>query len=184
MHIYYPDMLMMNGSKMSFEEKISVLREQLASADAVVIGAGSGLSTAAGYTYSGDRFRKYFADFEAKYGFRDMYSGGFYPYETMEEFWGYWCRYIWINRYAPVPSDLYGRLLELVKDKDIVTNIELKKGIFSYPTIEEKVLEDPKVDNMIIFHFANSNFRSFSIKHDTQVPAVFRIYFLTCLYFL
>ena len=89
MYIYYPDMLMMNGSKMSFEEKISVLREQLASADAVVIGAGSGLSTAAGYTYSGDRFRKYFADFEAKYGFRDMYSGGFYPYETIEEFWGY-----------------------------------------------------------------------------------------------
>ena len=127
MHIYYPDMLMMNGSKMSFEEKISVLREQLASADEVVIGAGSGLSTAAGYTYSGDRFRKYFADFEAKYGFRDMYSGGFYPYETMEEFWGYWCRYIWINRYAPVPSDLYGRLLELVKDKDyfvLTTNVD------------------------------------------------------------
>ena len=118
---------MTNGSKMSFDQKISVLQEQLTNADAVVIGAGSGLSTAAGYTYSGERFEKYFADFERKYGFRDMYSGGFYPYQTMEEFWGYWCRNIWINRYAPIPSDLYGRLLALIKDKDyfvLTTNVD------------------------------------------------------------
>jgi NAD-dependent SIR2 family protein deacetylase len=118
---------MTNGSEMSFEHKIAVLKDHLENVDALVIGAGSGLSTAAGYTYSGERFEKYFADFERKYGFRDMYSGGFYPYETMEEFWGYWCRYIWINRYAPIPSDLYGRLLALVKDKDyfvLTTNVD------------------------------------------------------------
>ena len=118
---------MTNGLKMNFGQKISVLQEQLTNADAVVIGAGSGLSTAAGYTYSGERFEKYFADFERKYGFRDMYSGGFYPYQTMEEFWGYWCRNIWINRYAPIPSDLYGRLFALVKDKDyfvLTTNVD------------------------------------------------------------
>lgn len=112
---------------MNFEEKIAVLKDHLENADAVVIGAGSGLSTAAGYTYSGERFEKYFADFERKYGFRDMYSGGFYPYETLEEFWGYWCRSIWINRYGPIPTDLYGWLLGLVEDKDyfvLTTNVD------------------------------------------------------------
>ena len=118
---------MTDGPKMSFDQKVSVLQEQLANADAVVIGAGSGLSTAAGYTYSGERFERYFSDFERKYGFRDMYSGGFYPYQTVEEFWGYWCRNIWINRYAQIPSDLYERLLALVRDKDyyvLTTNVD------------------------------------------------------------
>ena len=118
---------MTNGSEMSFEEKIAVLKDQMEKADAVVLGTGSGLSTAAGYTYSGDRFEKYFGDFERKYGFRDMYSGGFYPYQTLEDFWGYWCRYIWINRYGPIPTDLYGRLLGLVEDKDyfvLTTNVD------------------------------------------------------------
>ena len=127
MYFFNPNTIMTSGPKLSFKQKISVLKDQLDKADAVVIGAGSGLSTAAGYTYSGERFEKYFADFERKYGFRDMYSGGFYPYKTMEEFWGYWCRYIWINRYAPIPSDLYGRLLSLVKDKDyfvLTTNVD------------------------------------------------------------
>lgn len=127
MYFFNPNTFMTNGSEMSFEHKIAVLKDHLENVDALVIGAGSGLSTAAGYTYSGERFEKYFADFERKYGFRDMYSGGFYPYETMEEFWGYWCRYIWINRYAPIPSDLYGRLLALVKDKDyfvLTTNVD------------------------------------------------------------
>lgn len=108
-------------------EKNEVLKHQIATADAIIIGAGSGLSTAAGYVYTGERFRKYFGDFEKKYGFHDMYSGGFYPYETLEEFWGFWCRYIWINRYAPIPSDLYRRLFELVKDRDyfvLTTNVD------------------------------------------------------------
>ncbi len=127
MYFFNPNTIMTSGPEMSFEEKIAVLKDQMENADAVVIGAGSGLSTAAGYEYSGERFEKYFADFERKYGFRDMYSGGFYPYKTMEEFWGYWCRSIWINRYASIPSDLYERLLALVKDKDyfvLTTNVD------------------------------------------------------------
>ncbi|MDO4521431.1 MAG: Sir2 silent information regulator family NAD-dependent deacetylase [Erysipelotrichaceae bacterium] len=106
---------------------IAKLKTALDNADTVIIGAGAGLSTAAGYTYSGERFEKYFSDFRKKYGFSDMYSGGFYPYRTPEEQWGFWCRYIWINRYAPIPSDLYERILNLVKNKDyfvITTNVE------------------------------------------------------------
>jgi NAD-dependent SIR2 family protein deacetylase len=127
MYFFNPDTIMTNGPKMSFAQKITELKEQLANADAVVIGAGSGLSTAAGYTYSGDRFQEFFGDFGEKYGFQDMYSGGFYPYTSMEEFWGYWCRNIWINRYAPIPSDLYEKLFELVKNKDyfvLTTNVD------------------------------------------------------------
>ncbi|MGI6053027.1 MAG: Sir2 silent information regulator family NAD-dependent deacetylase [Bilifractor sp.] len=109
------------------DKQIRILRDQTDQADAVLIGAGSGLSTAAGFTYSEDRFQKYFGDFSRKYGFKDMYSGGFYPYDSMEEFWGYWCRYIWINRYMPIPSGAYKDLLELVKDKDyfvLTTNVD------------------------------------------------------------
>ena len=105
----------------SQDEKIRLLKEWLNQADAVLIGAGSGLSTAAGYTYSGERFQRYFSDFESRYGFHDMYSGGFYPYSSLEEFWGYWCRSIWINRYAPIPNDLYDVLYALVKNKDYFT---------------------------------------------------------------
>ena len=72
------------------EEEIRQLREILASVEAVVIGAGSGLSTSAGYTYSGKRFETYFGDFVHRYGFSDMYTGGFYPYAAPEEFWAYW----------------------------------------------------------------------------------------------
>lgn len=85
-----------------YDESIQILKEQLDTADAVVIGAGAGLSTAAGYTYAGKRMQEYFFDFTAKYGIQDMYSGGFYPYRTMKEFWGFWCRYIRMNRYAPI----------------------------------------------------------------------------------
>lgn len=110
-----------------YDESIQILKDQLDTADAVVIGAGAGLSTAAGYTYTGKRMQEYFSDFAAKYGIRDMYSGGFYPYQTMEEFWGFWCRYIWINRYAPIPGSLYTDLLDEVKDKDyfvLTTNVD------------------------------------------------------------
>nr|WP_297998259.1 Sir2 silent information regulator family NAD-dependent deacetylase [uncultured Phascolarctobacterium sp.] len=95
--------------------------------EAVVIGAGSGLSTAAGYTYTGERFQKYFADFAEKYGILDMYSGGFYPFPTQEEFWGYWSRYIFINRYMDAPKPVYEKLLRLVADKNyfvITTNVD------------------------------------------------------------
>lgn len=92
-----------------------------------MIGAGAGLSTSAGYEYSGERFEKYFSDFEAKYGFHDMYSGGFYPYKTPEEFWAFWSRYIFINRYVDAPKPVYEELLGLVADKDyfvITTNVD------------------------------------------------------------
>lgn len=107
--------------------KIDALKKVLKEADAVVIGAGAGLSTSAGLTYSGSRFKQYFWDFEEKYGYHDMYSLGFYPYDSMEEFWGFWCRSIWINRYAPIPSSVYQNLFDLVKDKDyfvLTTNVD------------------------------------------------------------
>ena len=93
----------------------------------MVIGAGAGLSAAAGFAYSGERFEKYFSDFAAEYGFSDMYSGGFYPYGTPEEYWGYWSRYIYINRYQDAPKPVYETLLSLVKDKDyfvLTTNVD------------------------------------------------------------
>lgn len=108
-------------------KKSSELKELLRDAKNILIGAGAGLSTAAGYTYDGERFQKYFADFEAAYGFRDMYSGGFYPYDTPEEFWAYWSRNIFYNRYDLPPNPTYRKLLELVRDKNyfvLTTNVD------------------------------------------------------------
>lgn len=110
-----------------FSAQISRLKRALANADAVVVGAGAGLSSAAGFTYSGDRFERYFSDFGQKYGFHDMYSGGFYPYPSPEEFWAYWSRYIFINRYTDPPKPIYQKLFSLVKEKDyfvITTNVD------------------------------------------------------------
>lgn len=103
------------------------LQEALQQAEAVIIGAGAGLSTSAGFTYDGERFQRYFSDFEAKYGFHDMYSGGFYPFETLEEYWAYWSRFIFLNRYSDPPKPVYQKLLQLVKDKDyfvLTTNVD------------------------------------------------------------
>ena len=111
----------------NYSDNIQKLKKALAGCDAVVIGAGAGLSTSAGFVYSGERFEKYFSDFEKKYGFKDMYSGGFYPYQTKEEFWAYWSRYIFVNRYTDAPKPVYNELFELVKDKDyfvITTNVD------------------------------------------------------------
>ena len=108
-------------------EKIKKLKQVLSEAKIVVIGAGSGLSTSAGFTYSGERFEKYFSDFEVKYGFHDMYSGGFTPFESLEELWAYWSRNIMINRYMDPPKPVYKDLFALVKDKDyfvITTNVD------------------------------------------------------------
>lgn len=96
-------------------------------ADAIVIGAGAGMSTSAGMTYNGERFEKYFSDFHKKYGIRDMYSGGFYPYGTLEEYWAWWSRHIFINRYDAGIGKPYADLLQLVKDKDyfvLTTNVD------------------------------------------------------------
>ena len=111
----------------NYSEQINKLKSEMAAADAIVIGAGAGLSASAGFTYSGERFRQYFSDFEEKYGFHDMYSGGFYPYTTPEEFWAYWSRYIYINRYTDAPKPVYNNLFALVRDKDyfvITTNVD------------------------------------------------------------
>ncbi len=108
-------------------DSVTRLRQALDSADAVVIGAGAGLSTAAGFIYTGERFEKHFADFIRKYGFADMYSGGFYPFADPEEFWAYWSRYIFINRYMDPPRPVYDDLLALMGDKDyfvITTNVD------------------------------------------------------------
>ena len=109
------------------DRNVLLLKEKIGPADAVIIGAGAGLSTAAGFVYTGERFERYFGDFGRKYGFRDMYSGGFFPYSTQEEFWAYWSRYIWINRYMDAPESTYSDLLRLVKDKDyfvLTTNVD------------------------------------------------------------
>lgn len=110
-----------------YEDSVRRLARELDAADAVLVGAGAGLSTSAGLTYSGERLARYFSDFVRKYHFADMYFGGFYPYASESEQWGFWSRYIWINRYAPIPSDTYGLLHDLVKDKDyfvLTTNVD------------------------------------------------------------
>lgn len=111
----------------SREGAIAALRKALKEAQAVVIGAGAGLSISAGFSMSGPRFYEHFQDFADAYGFQDMYSGGFYPFETLEEYWAYWSRYIELNRYSPARYPVYERLLELVQGKDyfvITTNVD------------------------------------------------------------
>ena len=122
----FSKMLTMRSTKNCLS-KVKRLKAELEAAEAVVIGAGAGLSASAGFTYSGERFRQYFSDFEEKYGFHDMYMGGFYPYDTQEEYWAYWSRYIYVNRYMDAPKPVYQRLFELVRDKDyfvITTNVD------------------------------------------------------------
>ena len=114
-------------STKSYLEQIDKLKKEIENADAIVIGTGAGMSTAAGFSYSGDRFEKYFSDFHKKYGFSDMYSGGFYPYETLEEYWAWWSRHIWINRYAITVGKPYMDLLNIIKEKDyfvLTTNVD------------------------------------------------------------
>ena len=111
----------------NYSDEIKRLKKAIEEADAVVIGAGAGLSTSAGFVYNGERFEKHFSDFEKKYGFKDMYSGGFYPYETPEEMWAFWSRNIYVNRYLDSPKPVYENLFSLVKDKDyfvITTNVD------------------------------------------------------------
>lgn len=115
----------MNTKKFSAE--ISVLRRKFDEADAVLVGAGAGLSTSAGLTYSGERFEKNFGDFREKYGIRDMYSGGFFPFKTMEEFWAWWSRQIYCNRYESAENETYKNLLRAVGKKNyfvITTNVD------------------------------------------------------------
>ncbi|SDB50273.1 Sir2 silent information regulator family NAD-dependent deacetylase [Butyrivibrio sp. INlla16] len=119
--------IMTRKSTESYSDNISKLKDAITSSDAIIIGAGAGLSTAAGYTYSGERFKKYFGDFAERFGIRDIYSGGFYPFPSAEIKWAWWSRHVWVNRYAPAPKPVYEELFELVKDKDyyvISTNVD------------------------------------------------------------
>ena len=109
------------------EESLARLKAEIETADAIVIGAGAGLSTSAGFIYSGERFHRYFSDFAARFGIRDMYSGGFYPYPDAETRWAFWARNIYVNRYMDPPGSVYQDLYSLVKDKDyfvITTNVD------------------------------------------------------------
>ena len=117
----------LTGKSTTDYSRIQKLKEAIKAADAVVIGAGAGLSTSAGFVYTGERFYQYFGDFAAKYGFLDMYSGGFYPFDSLEEHWAYWSRYIYINRYMNAPKPVYEDLLKLVEEKDyfvLTTNVD------------------------------------------------------------
>ena len=117
----------MSGFENITNEEIIKLHEILDSAECVVVGAGAGLSVSAGFSYSGKRFKKYFSDFEAKYHFHDMYSGGFADFSSLEENWAYWSRFIYINRYMDAPLPVYEKLLKLVRGKDyfaITTNVD------------------------------------------------------------
>lgn len=111
----------------NYSDKLSRLKDKIAAADAIVIGAGAGLSTSAGFDYSGERFEKYFADFHKKYGITDMYSDGFYPFETLNEYWAWWSRHILVNRYNAPVGKPYSDLLKAVSDKDyfvLTTNVD------------------------------------------------------------
>ncbi|HIX84603.1 MAG TPA: Sir2 silent information regulator family NAD-dependent deacetylase [Candidatus Megamonas gallistercoris] len=106
---------------------IESLKKAVEKCNTVIIGAGAGLSASAGFTYDGERFRKHFSDFQHKYGFNDMYTGGFFPYKSKEEYWAYWSRYIFVNRYMKAPKPVYEDLYDLIKEKDyfvITTNVD------------------------------------------------------------
>ena len=121
---------------MTYGNEITRLHEAIKSADAVVVGAGAGLSTAAGFTYSGERFERLFPDFIAKYGIRDIYSGGFFPFSSLEEHWAWWSRSIWCNRYEPAPKDTYDKLLRLLAGKEffvITTNVDHQFQLAGFP---------------------------------------------------
>ena len=121
---------------MTQAKEIKELRQAIEQADAIVVGAGAGLSTAAGFTYAGERFERLFPDFIARYGFKDMYSAGFYPYATLEEQWAFWSRYVWCNRYERAPKDTYAKLLTLLGDKDffvITTNVDHQFQLAGFP---------------------------------------------------
>ena len=117
----------MSTGKSTINEAIEKLKNEIKNSKAIVIGAGAGLSTSAGLSYSGERFEKYFFDFAEKYGIRDMYSGGFYPFPNDETRWAWWARHIYFNRYIEPPKPVYKKLLSILKDKNyfvITTNVD------------------------------------------------------------
>ena len=127
MFFFHRNTIQHPGENLPYEEQVRKLKEKMQNVEAIVLGAGSGLSTAAGLTYSGERFQKYFFDFAKKYPIQDIYSGGFFPFESPEEFWAWWSRHIYFNRYVDAPSDVYGNLKKIVDGKDyfvLTTNVD------------------------------------------------------------
>ena len=127
MFFFHRNTIQHPGENIPYEEQVRKLKEKIQNAEAIVLGAGAGLSTAAGLTYGGERFQKYFFDFAKKYPIRDIYSGGFFPFESPEEFWAWWSRHIYFNRYIDAPSDVYGNLKKIVEGKDyfvLTTNVD------------------------------------------------------------
>ena len=127
MFFFHRNTIQHPGENLPYEEQVRKLKEKMQNVEAIVLGAGSGLSTAAGLTYSGERFQKYFFDFAKKYPIQDIYSGGFFPFESPEEFWAWWSRHIYFNRYIDAPSDVYGNLKKIVEGKDyfvLTTNVD------------------------------------------------------------
>lgn len=115
------------ASTNNYSLNIERVKRAIDAADAILIGVGAGMSTAAGFTYGGERFHKYFDDFHKQYNITDMYSGGFYPFKSLEEYWSWWSRMVLYNRYDVVAGQPYIDLLELVKDKNyfvITTNVD------------------------------------------------------------
>lgn len=111
----------------NYLNNLEKLKKEFNTADAIFIGAGAGLSASAGFDYSGERFEKYFSDFKEKYGITDKYSGGFYDFDTLEEYWAWWSRHILINRYDCEVGKPYKDLFSIVKDKNyfvLTTNVD------------------------------------------------------------
>ena len=106
---------------------IELLKKWINEANAIVIGAGSGLSTAAGFEYGGKTFLKHFEYMKYLYGYQDMYSAGFHSFNTKEEMWGYWSKFVYLNRYATDALPFYKKLFDLIKNKNyfvITTNVD------------------------------------------------------------
>lgn len=122
-------------STASYSERISFLRQAVQEADHIIIGAGSGLTTAAGIDYAGDDFRREFAPWIERYGFTDLYTSSFYPFETPEEYWAYWAKHIWFSRYRTGATELYRTLLHQFPEAFIVTtNVDAQFELAGFPT--------------------------------------------------
>ena len=138
-------------NEVTLEKEIERLKDAFASAETVIIGAGAGMSTSAGFTYSGERFDRYFGDFSGTYHFKDIYEGGFFPYETLEENWAYWSRYIFINRYMKAPRPVYDRLFELVDGRENGKG-EPKKDYFVLTTNVDHQFQKAGFDKERLFY--------------------------------
>ena len=110
-----------------YNSRILQAKQAIKQADYIIIGAGSGLSTAAGLLYSGEKFEKNFKEFIEKYHFDNLYSASFYEFKTQEEKWAFFAKMIKLNRYIEKPLKLYQELYEIVKKKKyfvLSTNVD------------------------------------------------------------